>query len=398
MNKNAYSDLPLSDALAQLEACTSQPFECAQPIPPALNHAQSFLAHEHDVIFSKEWICIGREDEIPNPGDYLTHEVAGVSVLIVREKKEILRAFVNACAHRFACLVPGNEEDNTSSKGTAKRFTCRYHAWTYGLDGQLINAPYMKMKEGFQLSDHGLRQLQLSTWQGFVYVTLASETIEPPDQRLKTLTNNVVGRYDMGCYITVLRETMIWNANWKNLIGNFTESYHVPMAHGETFAKHEKPLEEYVCGEDNNHYGYHRAAQKSDTGLGAAHPKNQRLSGQWRRMMVDFCVFPNHLVTLMPDYLWYISVQPKGTDQMIATWGVAIPPEVFDDIPKAGYEQWVSEFKHYMDIANEEDKELVEALHIGTRSPLLPTGTYHPLEKNLWQFTKYLSRMCRGSP
>jgi hypothetical protein len=111
-------------------------------------------------------------------------------------------------------------------------------------------------------------------------------------------------------------------------------------------------------------------------------------------MMVDFCVFPSHLVTLMPDYLWYISVQPSGTDQMHATWGVAFPPEVLADVPEAEYETWLADFKNYMDIANGEDKPLVEALHRGTASSLLPSGTLHPIERNIWQFTRYLARVC----
>ena len=111
-------------------------------------------------------------------------------------------------------------------------------------------------------------------------------------------------------------------------------------------------------------------------------------------MMVDFCVFPCHLVTLMPDYLWYITVQPNGTDEMVATWGVAIPPENLADIPDHEKDDWIEQFKSYIDIANSEDKTLVEALHIGSRAPSLPTGTFHPIERNLWQFNRYLSRMC----
>ena len=126
----------------------------------------------------------------------------------------------------------------------------------------------------------------------------------------------------------------------KNLIENFIESYHVPIAHQKTFAKHKKPIEDYVCGEEADHYCYHSAPQKSETGLGAAHPKNTKLEGVWRRMMVDFCVFPNHLITLMPDYLWYISVQPITIDKFKATWGFAIPPEVLADIPEKDFDKW----------------------------------------------------------
>ena len=388
MFDNYHSNTPLATVLAQLWERASQPFESAQPIPAAVNHSTEFFQHEQQRVFMQEWICVGREDEVEQVGRYLTHEIASVSVLVLRKSDNQLAAFVNACAHRQACLI--DEE-----KGCTKKITCRYHAWSYDLDGQLIRAPYMEMKAGFDPSRHGLRRLQLETWEGFIYVSLAEKPATRLNEVLAPFRDNIVGRFDMACYQTVMRETMTWPANWKNLIENFTESYHVPMAHGKTFAKHNKPLEDYRCGEDSDYYGYHRAPQPSDSGAGAAHPANQRLEGEWRRMMVDFCIFPCHLVTLMPDYLWYISVQPKGVDQFQATWGVAMPPEVLADIAEEDYDKWLADFKAYMDIANDEDKLLVEALHIGTKSPILPEGTYHPLERNLWQFVRYLNRKVR---
>lgn len=383
------AQVPLEIVLDQLREAASQPFESAHPIPPAVNHSEAFFAHERRHVFMQEWICIGRADELPNPGDYLTHQIADVPILIVRQDGGELHAFINACAHRFAQVV-------ADGQGSANKFTCPYHAWTYAPDGQLVRAPYMEMKPEFDKSEHRLRRIGLEIWEGFVYVTLAADPPVPVEARTQKLREDVVGRFDMACYKTVMRETMTWKANWKNLIENFTESYHVPIAHGKTFAQHNKPLEDYVCGEDNPYYGYHRAAQPADSGPGAAHPANQRLEGEWRRMMVDFCVFPCHLVTLMPDYLWWISVQPQGTDHMLATWGAAVPPEILADIPDAEYDDWLQTFRSYMDVANDEDKSLVEALHKGSTSPLLPAGTLHPIERNLWQFTRYLARTCTG--
>jgi choline monooxygenase len=385
-----HSDLPLDTVLERLNEAASLSFKDARPFPPEIHHSRNFLDHERARIFTQEWICIGRADEIPAHGDYLNHDIAGVPLFVVRQNDGSVRAFVNACAHRFSRLLDGD-------RGSAKKFTCPYHAWTYDCGGALIRAPYMEMKDGFDQSQHSLRALRVEIWEGFLYVSLADNPAKSVAEAMAPLRDNVVGRYDMACYQTVLRETMIWDANWKNLIENFTESYHVPMAHGKTFAKHEKPLEDYVCGEDSEHYGYHRAPQPSHERPGAAHPNNARLDGEWRRMMIDFCVFPSHLVTLMPDYLWYISVQPQGTDQMKATWGVAIPPEVLADIADDDYDSWLADFRTYMDVANSEDKPLVEALHRGTSSPILPRGTLHPIERNLWQFTRYLARKCANS-
>lgn len=388
MHRNPRTNTPLATVLEELQSAAALPFDQAHPIPPSVNHSLEFLDYEREAVFQQEWICVGREDEIPASGDFLTHQIAEVPVLVVRQPDGQIKAFVNACAHRFACLVPDD-------KGSGKRFTCRYHAWTYDTSGQLVRAPYMEMKDGFDVTRHRLRPLQLSTWEGFIYVTLAENPSTQLDEALAPLREQVVGRYDMGCYQTVLRESMEWSANWKNLIENFTESYHVPIAHGKTFAQHNKPPQDYVCGEDSAHYCYHRAPQAAETGLGAAHSKNDRLEGEWRRMMIDFCVFPNHLVTLMPDYLWYISVQPLEIDKMHATWGLAVPPEVLADVNEAEFDDWLAQFKQYMEVANGEDKALVEALHRGSASPLLPAGVYHPIERNLWQFTNYLAGMCK---
>jgi phenylpropionate dioxygenase-like ring-hydroxylating dioxygenase large terminal subunit len=388
MQRNPHTNIPLVTVLQALQSAAAAPFAEAHPLPAAVNHSLEFLDRERQAVFEQEWICVGREDEIGDPGNFLTHEIAGVAVLVVRQSDHQIKAFVNACAHRFACLVP-------DSKGSAKRFTCRYHAWTYAISGELVRAPYMDMKTGFDPAQHRLRPLQVSVWEGFLYVTLAEQPATQPSEVLAPLREQVVGRYDMACYQSVLRESMVWQANWKNLIENFTESYHVPSAHGKTFAQHNKPLEDYVCGEDSEYYCYHYAAQQADTGLGAAHPRNDRLDGEWRRVMVDFCVFPNHLVTLMPDYLWYITVQPLGTDKMQATWGLAVPPEVLAEVAAADYDHWLAEFKQYLELANEEDRTLVEALHQGSSSPVLPVGTYHPIERNLWQFGNYLARVCK---
>lgn len=387
MRFNPHSRKPLQSVLDELQTAAGCDFESARPIPPAVNHSVEFHEHEQKSIFLQEWICVGRHDEISKPGDYLTHEIGGVPVLVVRQDDDSVAAFVNACAHRYACLVP-------DELGSARRFTCRYHAWTYNTGGQLVRAPKMEMKSGFDCAHHRLRKLQAANWEGFVFVSLAEQPPSDLQQVLKPFREKIIGRYDMACYQTVLREKMSWNANWKNLVENFTESYHVPVAHGKTFARHLKPIEDYVCGEDSDYYGYHYAPQAADTGPGAAHLNNHRLDGEWRRIMVDFCIFPCLLVTVMPDYLWYISVQPGAVDRFEATWGLAIPPEVLADVDTDEYDAWLDDFRRYMIVANDEDKLLVEALHQGSASPVLPDGTYHPIERNLWQFTRYLARVC----
>jgi len=101
---NTYTNKSLNESLRSLQECSSQSFEESSPIPPSINHSIHFYNHEQDRIFNQEWICIGRCDEIPLTGDFLTHEIAGTPVLIVRQDSGEIMSFVNACAHRFTCL------------------------------------------------------------------------------------------------------------------------------------------------------------------------------------------------------------------------------------------------------------------------------------------------------
>jgi choline monooxygenase len=383
---NHYSNSPLKSVIKAIDESAKKSFEEASPIPAAANHSVEFYNHEQERIFNQEWICIARTDEVPNTGDFLTHDIAGTPVVIIRQESNEILGFVNACAHRFTCLVP-------KLAGNAFAFTCPNHAWTYGLDGSLKHAPFMEMKTNFDIEKHHLKALHTEIWEGFIYISLAKNPNKKVSSALEGLRKNIVGQYDMGNYQTIIRESMSWDANWKNLIENFTESYHVPIAHQKTFANHKKPIEDYICGEDSDHYCYHYAPQESESGPGSAHPNNTKLKDKWRRTMVDFCIFPNHLVTLMPDYLWWVSVMPDGIGCFKATWGVAIPPEILAEVPTAEYGAWVLQMADYMNTANSEDKALVQGLYRGSSSQLLPKGTLHPIEKNLWQFTKYLSRI-----
>jgi len=383
---NIYTNIALESSLKLIQDYSKKPFEEASPIPSALNHSIEFYNHEQSKIFNQEWICIARCDEIPTSGDYITHEIAGTPILVVRQESGDIKGFINACAHRFTCLVK-------KESGHAFAFTCPNHAWTYGIDGQLNHAPFMDLKLDFNIKENSLEEINVETWEGFIYVTLSQKPSKKVSESLDTFQKKIVGQYEMGSYKTVIRESMSWNSNWKNLIENFTESYHVPIAHPKTFAKHKKQIKDYECGEDSDNYCYHLAHQESENGPGSAHPKNTNLKGKWRRTMVDFCIFPNHLVTLMPDYLWWVSVMPKGVDQFKATWGVAVPPEVINDIAEEEYESWLKDMMSYMNTANEEDRALVEGLYQGSQSLRLPRGTYHPIEKNLWQFMRYISKI-----
>jgi len=139
----------LNALIAVLSENASKPAEEARALPPGVYHSPEFLALEESEIFSRQWICIGRADSIPETGDYIACDILDQPVVAIRGKDGVVRGLSNVCLHRMARLLEG--------KGNAKRLVCPYHAWTYGLDGALTGAPHMEQNTCFNKKDYKLR-------------------------------------------------------------------------------------------------------------------------------------------------------------------------------------------------------------------------------------------------
>ena len=129
--------------------------------------SDEIFQREKERIFCREWFCAGREEEVPNPGDYLVRDVAGESVLVVRNREGDLAAHYNVCRHRGSRLVP------EGCTGTfAGGIRCPYHSWTYTLDGSLRTAPFLDEKDGFTKEELTLYPVGIESWGGFFFLNL----------------------------------------------------------------------------------------------------------------------------------------------------------------------------------------------------------------------------------
>src|SRR5919199_5443396 len=133
-----------------------------------------FLALEKDKIFARTWQAVGRVDEVARAGDFFTCEVLGEPLVVTRGTDGVLRAFYNVCRHRAGNVAAG--------KGNRKSLQCRYHGWTYGLDGTLRAAPEMDATEDFRKEDFGLRPIRVDRWGPFVFANL--DVASPPLREL----------------------------------------------------------------------------------------------------------------------------------------------------------------------------------------------------------------------
>src|SRR5688572_29966117 len=192
-------------------------------LPGRFYASSDVLAEEWERIFFRRWLCAGREELIPAPGDYFTREIGTESVIILRDRNGEIRAFYNVCRHR------GTRICEESAGRFANAITCPYHAWTYQLDGRLRGAPSMEGVDGFDPADYGLHEVAVAQWEGFVFICL---DLEPePFERAYAPIIGRFSRFNMSKLRAARRIGYDVRANWKLLFQNYSECYHCPAVH-----------------------------------------------------------------------------------------------------------------------------------------------------------------------
>ncbi len=186
---------------------------------------------EIDDIYLKTWLYVGHVSEIPDGGDYFLFDFATESVIIIRDKEDEIHALMNVCRHRGSrvCL---------ESKGKAKRLICRYHAWTYNLDGSLKNTRYMP--DDFDKTGFGLKEAHVRILEGMIYINLAGDpgSFNIIEQEL----TECLRPYGLKNAKVAHRQSYPIRANWKLAVENYSECYHCAPAHPEYSKAHSLAL------------------------------------------------------------------------------------------------------------------------------------------------------------
>ena len=365
------------DPIAELKAMAAMPFETATAIPKSAYTSEAVLERELSQIFRKEWVCVGRADMLKDPGDYLTYDLAGEPVLVIRGADGALRAMSNVCLHRMSTLLEG--------QGNTRSIVCPYHAWTYNLDGALRGAPAMAENAEFRREDYCLPQIRCVDWLGWIMICLDPETPDPHDHYADVTA--MIGDFDMARYTNLFHETHVWDTNWKVLAENFMESYHLPVCHAGTVGGVSK-LEEMDCPPGLPSFNYHYILKDESFKLAVAHPDNTRLKGDWRRTTILMAIYPCLLITLTPGYFWYLSLHPKATGKVHITYGGGLSPDFMSD-PEA--ESMFAKAKALLDDVQDEDRGCTEKVYRGLCSDLSKPGHLSHLERPIYDFANYLA-------
>lgn len=206
-----------------------KPLHKAGPLPSWCYTDQDWFDHEVENIFRKDWLCVGRVEQIPNTGDYFTFNVIKQPLIVVRDENGDVRVHLGLCRHRGAIVAEG--------KGKCRSFICPYHSWTYSLSGKLVGIPGSPHPligvDDFDNADYGLLPVRSETWGGFIFVTF-NEEAQPLTEWLDDLPA-FLEEYNLDQMQWTHADVYDVECNWKVWLENAFENYHVATVHRDHY-------------------------------------------------------------------------------------------------------------------------------------------------------------------
>lgn len=382
---------PLRQSLQQQFEETCRPALEASTLPPVVYWSQEFYDLEIKHIFNRSWIGVGRVEDIPNPGDFFTQDIAGESVIVVRDHEGGIHAHVNVCRHRGCQIVEG--------KGTTTAFKCPYHGWLYQLDGELRGAPEMGPTKNFDKARFSLAPVKVEVWEGFIVINLDPNAI-PFAEQISDTAKFGVEKYDMSNHVTTARWTWKVPCNWKAYVENYIEAYHVPWVHAETFQP-VAPMKGWKDYPDLSTQpwaamvGLFPGFSYSDTGEPkfSIAPATADLPPEYSGMPI-WVAFPGFGILNSVDATLYFMILPDGgPERMELNVRLAIPREDAERVA-AGDPAAVEaheEYKRNVVAFVLEDNRIAEQQQLGLRSRNAMPGRYSPHELLAHKFNAWVA-------
>lgn len=356
-------------------------------LPQKYYTSDEVFEREKERIFNTYWICAGHQSRIPNPGDYFLLNLFGESIIILRDKEKQIRAFYNVCRHRGTRICKAAEGQFSNS------IQCSYHAWTYGLDGKLIGAPFMKEVEGFRWDDYPLRAAPIELWEGFIFVHLglpglSAGTGEEPEP-FAEMYAPLIGRlsqWNMGELKSHQRISYDLKSNWKYVIQNFNECYHCPTIHPllNKYANYTSAENDLVEGPFLGGFlSITSGGSMTVTGRTCALPLGNLDENESQRGYY-YSILSNLLLNIHPDYVMFHLVFPEspGRSTVVSEW--LFHPEAADQPdfrPQEAVDFWHE--------TNLQDWHVCELGQQGVESKAYTPGWYTPRESLLAAFDEH---------
>lgn len=355
---------------------TAHPADLA---PQVLTHATALparfytdpglVALDRTLIFDRSWQLVAHVCQLRHAGDHAIADLGGLPVIAVRGVDGVIRVMHNVCRHRAGPLAQCDGLE-------AKSLRCRYHGWTYALDGQLRSATEMADAPDFDVSDIRLPQLAVRVWQGLVFAAV-DEARAPPfeafvagidarigaDRDLASFTHHHRVGYDIACH-------------WKVYVDNYLEGYHVPHVHPEL--NRLLDYRSYVT-ETAEWYSFQFSPLESNEGLYG--------SGD----ALYYWLWPNTTLNILPGRMQTNRIIPKSVGHCRVEFDFYYAPDD-SDAGRARREADLS----FSDVVQDEDIGICEDVQRGLASGSYQAGRLNPLRENaVYHFHERLRRVYR---
>ena len=310
----------------------------------------SILELERQMVFSRAWQFVGRAEQVSEPGQYITYQVAGEPILMVRGNDSVLRGFFNVCRHHAAAVM-------TSPEGKTENLRCPYHGLTYYLEGKLILTPEFVGVANFDRSANGLVPVQIAEWHGWVFAKL-----EESGPALKDLLGaDLIERFErlnLERLFWFERRSYFLNCNWKVFVDNYLDGgYHVPHIHGGLSGVLDQSQYKIETGE---RFCLQSSPLVAVKGEASAVRQGARANYIW--------VYPNFMINVYEGVMDTNLVIPRGVDKTEVIFNY-----YFADISESARE------KNFASIAiseqiQSEDVAICESVQLGLNSRVYNSG------------------------
>jgi phenylpropionate dioxygenase-like ring-hydroxylating dioxygenase large terminal subunit len=342
----------------------------AESLPPACYVDAGFYDFEKEAVFNHEWLCVGREAWVKEPGDYFTTHIVDEPIVVARTRQNELKAMSSVCQHRGMLVAEGH--------GNARGFVCPYHHWTYGLDGRLVNAPAMERTCDFDKKAVALPTFKVEVWQGFIFINFDEDA--PPLAPRLTAVTEVVAPYDLANAEGARPGAPGKNPwNWKVMFENNNDGYHANRLH-------HGPLHDFVPSalavfpelpEDTAGYYRFNGTLHPDASFNATQrallPVFPGLGEAERNRMLFANLPPTLSLVIMSDMVIYLIVRATGPETHEMDTGVLVAPGAMTD-PAFEHRMNMNMAAAYEIIA--QDMHVDELVQVGLRSRFAPRGRY----------------------
>ncbi|TLY29387.1 MAG: aromatic ring-hydroxylating dioxygenase subunit alpha [Ignavibacteria bacterium] len=374
---------------------TIDPLERSETIPSAWYTDPRFFEIDKQSIFAKTWQLIGHSGRLQKPGDFLIGTVAGNPVILVHGKDGSIRGFYNVCRHRGGPI-------SIEEGGNCNALQCKYHGWTYTLEGMLRGVPQFDRVELFDRKDYGLIPVPLDSWEGLYFVNLSGERSDDRGD-LRTLLGGISERIrpvEPGAKHFYKRINYELNCNWKVYVDNYLEGYHLPYVHPElcnlldyqsyvteTFGyyslQHSPLTGKSIYGSMKHPTGSSPTQSEpsgpSATGSSTGDPSSGTSDdGQ----AFYYFIFPNIMLNILPGRLQTNVVVPLAHDRTKVIFDY-----YYDDVDSPLARRSIEEDISYSDRIQLEDAEICEHVQRGLESVAYDRGRFSvEMEKGVYHF------------